>query len=547
MLNEYVYCPRLYYLEWVQQEFSDSAETIDGRTKHRIVDIESGKFLSPENLKELEPDAKIHARSVLLSGEKCGMIARIDLIEEESFKVSPVEYKRGDMPKGKEPWLSDKLQVCAEAIILRENGYFCDEGIIYYIGSKQRVKVTITEDLINITLSKAEEAKKLALSDLIPPPLIENSKCLKCSLAGICLPDEITLLQLLTKSNTDDEIRRLYPARDDALPLYIQEQGAKVVKHNDEIEIKQERETLAKVRFLDISQLSIFGNVQITTQTIQELCRRDIPICYFSMSGWFEGITHGMSHKNVNLRIKQYSTAQDNIKSTLIASKFIYGKIRNCITMLRRNSKIPNKNALEYLKKLELETTRVNSIETLRGVEGNAARVYFLHFNDMLKPGIIKNTFNFESRNRRPPKDPINALLSFVYAILTKDFTVTLLATGFDPYLGFLHQSRYGKPALALDMMEEFRPIIGDSVVIGIINNGEISDKDFLQIGEAIAITPKGKKVLINAYERRMDTLITHPLFGYKVSYRRVLEVQARLLGRWLTGDIKEYQAFETR
>jgi CRISPR-associated protein Cas1 len=180
-------------------------------------------------------------------------------------------------------------------------------------------------------------------------------------------------------------------------------------------------------------------------------------------------------------------------------------------------------------------------------VEGSAGRVYFMHFGGMLRPPEDSMDFDFETRNRRPPKDPINAMLSYAYAVLAKDLTVTLLSVGFDPYLGFLHQPRYGRPSLALDLMEEFRPIIADSVVIGLVNNGEMRGSDFISRAGAVTFTKEGKRKVLRAYERRMDSLITHPVFGYTISYRRVLEVQARLLGRVLSGEIEEYPMFLTR
>jgi CRISP-associated protein Cas1 len=155
--------------------------------------------------------------------------------------------------------------------------------------------------------------------------------------------------------------------------------------------------------------------------------------------------------------------------------------------------------------------------------------------------------FDFQSRNRRPPRDPVNALLSFLYAMLVKDMTVTLIGVGFDPYLGFYHQPRYGRPALALDLMEEFRPLVADSVAIGLINNGELRRTDFIERAGAVALSDNGRKRVIEAYERRLDTLITHPLFGYSISYRRVFEVQARLLARFVTGEIDNYPHFCTR
>ncbi len=546
MLNEFVYCPRLFYLEWVESSFEDSADTIEGRLVHRNVDTERGSFYSPD--KNESNDQKIHATSVLLSGSNCGLIARIDLLEGSGREVSPVEYKKGEKPKiAGEAWLSDKIQICAQSLILKENGYECKEGIIYYAATKQRVVINITENIIKDTLKIIDDARKLASSENIPPPLKDSSKCSRCSLVGICLPDETNSLLLSSHDNTEKDIRRLYPARDDSLPVYVQEQGAYVSKKNEELYIKLREKTLTSVRLMEISQLSVFGNVQITTQTVQELCQRNIPICYFSYGGWFYGITHGMSNKNVELRRLQYSTNADPTKSIKLARNFIQGKIKNSRTVLRRNSKAVSKKELDELKKWEIAASNAKNSETLLGIEGTAARIYFSHFSDMLKNDGNCKFFSFELRNRRPPRDPVNAVLSYVYALLTKDMTLALLSTGFDPYLGFYHKPKYGRPALALDMIEEFRPIIGDSVVINLINNGEISDKNFLTRGNATTLTSEGKKIVIKAYERRMDTLIIHPIFGYKVSYRRILEVQARLLARTLSGEINEYPMFCTR
>jgi len=549
MLNEYTFCRRLFYLEYVQGEFHDSAETIEGRSRHRNVDMEIGNLAPPsENAEESAETMEIHARSVLLSGEKSGLIARMDLIEGAGNSVIPVEYKRGRPPETEDRlWLPDKIQVCAQAMILRENGYACETGMVYYFGTKQRITVKITEELIALASSYVLEARDASLSKDMPPPLVDSPKCPACSLASICLPDEINSLTGQDKETQENEVRRLYPARDDALPVYIQEQGCSVSKKSEELEVKLNGKPIARSRLIEISQLSLFGNVQVTTQAIHELCKRNVTICYFSLGGWFNGITHGMSHKNVDLRRRQYAVAEDPAKSIIIARRFIEGKIRNCRTLLRRNSIRPETEAMTYLQMRAEEASRSKDPEDLLGIEGSAARVYFQHFKDMIKSESPEARFNFESRNRRPPTDPVNALLSYVYALLSKDLTVTLLATGFDPYLGFFHKPRYGRPGLALDLMEEFRPIIGDSVVISLINNQEINLNDFVIRGTSTGLTANGRKKVINAYERRLDSLVTHPVFGYRISYRRILEVQSRLVSRWLSGEIREYPMFCTR
>ncbi len=471
MLNEFAFCERLFYLEWVQGNFEDSSDTIEGEMVHRNVDNHSGNL--PDSHSE-ELNENLHVTSVLLSANKYKIISRLDLIEISDGFVSPVEYKKGTESDSDDGvWYPDKIQVCAQAIILLENGYKCNEGIVYYAGSNKRIRISITQTLIDETIELLKKAINLAESGKIPKPLIDSPKCPGCSLVGICLPDETNSLTNLNDYSPDVEARRLYPARDDALPVYVQEQGAYVSKKNEELIIKIRDKELDNVRLIDISQLSLFGNVQISTQTIHELCKRSIPINYFSYGGWFYGITHGMGHKNVELRDKQYSASKNTNLSLSISKQIVSNKIKNCRTMLRRNSKFNVDTALKELQKWIDLTQKAGNFQELLGIEGMAARTYFMHFNDMIK--TREYGFDFESRNRRPPKDPVNSMLSYVYSMMAKDFTVTLLATGFDPYMGFYHRPKYGRPALALDMMEEFRSIIGDSVVINLINTRFLS------------------------------------------------------------------------
>ncbi|MDA8054900.1 MAG: CRISPR-associated endonuclease Cas1 [Thermoplasmatales archaeon] len=547
MLNEFVYCPRLFYLEWLEGDFQDSSETIEGRMTHRRVDVESGDLPPSDSLRENE-NLQIHSRSVTLSGERCGVISKIDLIEGSGIKVRPVEYKRGNEPEVPGGvWPSDLVQIGVQVLILRENGYDCDGGVVYYSGSRRRVNVEVSEDISRWVLDEVDKARAVCVSGRIPSPLVDSPKCVRCSLVSVCLPDEINSLILGDESEVDTEIRRLYPARDDSVPVYVQEQGSTVSKKNEEIVVKFDGKVISTARLMETSQLALFGNVQVTTQTINELCRRNIPISYYSTGGWFNGITHGMSHKNVEMRVRQYSACIDRERSLLLARKLIEGKIKNTRTFLRRNTRVQSDKALVELKSWADKASKAHDQESLLGIEGSAGRVYFQHFANMLKEVEGEYNFDFNGRNRRPARDPINAMLSFAYALLTKETTVTLLAVGFDPYLGFFHRIRYGKPALALDMMEEFRPLIGDSIVVTMINNGEITKKDFVQRGNSTSLTSEGRKKFIGAYERRMDSLITHPIFEYKLSYRRVLEVQSRLLARWLSGELKEYPPFVTR
>lgn len=553
MLNEYAYCPRLAYLEWVQGEFEDSVDTIEGRFQHRRVDRPSGELpvRSTGDTADLmdEDDAAcetIHARSVMLSDSALGAVARIDLIEGQGKTVTPVDYKHGeapDVPEG--AWEPERVQVCLQGLLLRANGYTCNEGMIYFIESRQRVRVPLDSALVSRTMELLSGLRSMAAFGQIPGPLIDSPKCPRCSLVGICLPDEVNFITAKAETVKPEDVRRLTPARDDSVPVYVQSQGAVVGKSGDQLQVKQKGQVLQKVRLMEVSHLSLFGNVQVTAQALRELCARNIPVCHFTYGGWFNGITNGMSHKNVELRCRQYVDAMTPEAALSIARRMVFGKIKNCRTLMRRNHRNPSTATLAEMDRLANRAQTAPSLDTLLGIEGAAARTYFSEFQGMIKTESL--AFDFRGRNRRPPRDPVNAVLSFLYAMLIKQATVTALTVGFDPFLGFYHQPRYGKPALALDLVEEFRPLVADSVCLTLINNGELTLEHFITRGNSTALTQNGCRKVIEAWERRMDTLVTHPLFGYAVSYRRILEIQARLLSRHLLGELPAYPVFRTR
>lgn len=547
MLNEFVYCPRLCYIEWVQCEFIDSVDTVDGRYQHRRVDLDSGKL--PENNGE---DAEsFHARSVSLSGPEIGITCRIDLLEGDGNEVVPIDYKRGSVPNVPEgAYEPERIQLCVQGLVLRENGFQCDEGEIYFAKSKQKVTIPFNEELIGRTKDLIANLREVVHKGEMPPPLEYSSKCVRCSLASICLPDEIVLLKSMEAEESDDDektgrVRKLLPSRDDQVPVYVVGQGERVRRKGDRLEFWSRKGKAGDAKLREISQLSLYGGVEITTPALTALLQKGVPVCHFTHGGWFYGISQGNTHKNVELRIKQFDLARSKSRSLDLAKKFVSGKIKNCRTLIRRNDADVSKEVLATLGSLVKEVDSAKRAENLLGIEGAAAQIYFSRFDSLLK--VQAEDFEFNNRNKRPPKDPVNAVLSYLYGILVKDLFVTLLGVGFDPYLGFYHRPKYGRPALALDMMEEFRPLIADSTTITLFNNGEISQKDFLNRGFGVSLTPKGKKTVVSGYERRMNSEVTHPLFGYKVSYRRVLEVQARLLSRLISGEIKEYPPFYTR
>ena len=255
-----------------------------------------------------------------------------------------------------------------------------------------------------------------------------------------------------------------------------------------------------------------------------------------------------MSHKNVELRCRQYLGAMTPDIALPIAREMVFGKIKNCRTLLRRNHREPPAATLAELDRLAERSRTTSTPDTLLGIEGARGPNLFLRV-----PGYAQGPVpalrlpRTEPASPPPPRDPVNAVLSFLYAMLIKQAMVTAFTVGFDPYQGFYHQPKYGKPALALDLVEEFRPLVADSVGLNLINNGELGPEHFVTRGNATALSQGGRRKVIEGYERRMDTLITHPLFGYAVSYRRILEVQARLLSRHILGELPAYPVFRTR
>jgi CRISPR-associated protein Cas1 len=675
MLNEFVYCPRLFFYEHVEGVFVHNADTVRGAAQHERVDAGRGALPAskaplhgaaespqkgkkgnqteldapanpspggatapPDESSEAKPET-IHSRSVMLGSETLGVVAKLDLVEvtvetpvcsedggsaaakESCVRTIPVEYKAGAPRDGAvdgapDLWDTDRIQLGLQMLLLRENGYRCDEGVVFYRETRQRVRFTLDEET-EAWIRRTIAAARTCTTSSIPSPLEHSPKCPRCSLVSVCLPDETNLLRerpddeclpavaqlalpglgvesdaaidttvLADALGSDDlawetlpeprlpqlvaegDVRRLIAPDFDAKALYVNTPGVSVTRKGDTVVVKEHGETLAEVRIKDLHHLAIFGSAQLSTALVQTLCERDVPISYFSMGGWFYGLTRGHGLSNVFTRIRQFARAGDADQALPLARLFVYGKIRNQRTLLMRNHIEPPPLALRALKHAASAALTVGSHASLLGIEGAAAMHYFQHFGGMIKvseeqddiPGLQEAvvpagkpdgqttfTFDFKTRNRRPPRDPVNALLSMAYSLLARDCTIAAYAVGFDPYIGLFHQPRFGRPALALDMMEEFRPLIADSAVLTAINNRMVTPDDFVQAGDAVNLSAAGRKRFLFAYEKRMSDIVTHPVFDYKVSYRRAIELQFRLLARTLTGEIERYLPFMTR
>lgn len=536
MLNAYVYCPRLFFLEWVDSLWAANADVAEGLRQHRRVDAGGGAAPLPD-----EGELTV-ARSLELASERLGIVARLDLVEGEDGAVVPVDTKKGRPAPDGMPWEADAVQVCAQVLLLREHGYRCDRGELFYAEVRRRVAVEPTDELVERTLALVAEARTAAAELRPPPPLDSSPKCPRCSLVGICLPDETNLL---TRRH-DRRPRRLIAPDPDARPLYVTEPGAMVGIDGGRLVVSKRGERLTSVRLIDVLHLCVYGNVQLSAQAMRALFQRDVDVFHFSYGGWLLGLTTGLPSKNVMVRIKQTTSAA---RGDLDAPRrMVAGKIRNCRVLLRRHGSDALSRTVEQLADLAEAAEHASSAAELLGTEGVAARLYFEALPLLLSRAAELPGPAFTGlRSRRPPTDAVNCLLSFCYGLLTKEVFAGCLAVGMDPYVGLFHRPRFGRPALALDLSEEFRPLLADSVMLTLVNKRELTPSDFVVRAGAVTLTAEGRRAVIRVWERRMSAEMRHPLFGYTVSNRRAIELQARVLAAYLVGELPRYDPLVTR
>jgi CRISP-associated protein Cas1 len=390
---------------------------------------------------------------------------------------------------------------------------------------------------------------------------------------------------------------------DDKAVLYLHEPGSHAGRRSAHLVVSHRGQEINRVPIASIRQMVVFGNVQVSTQALHTLAEAEIPVSYLSGYGKFIAALVSPPAKNMALRAGQYRVFSDPERALGLARAVVAAKIANQRTLLMRSLRslregeaplepvrdtgyqpvsadpadkisvpIPDGDtasrpiieppagrmpvplqrgsdepAAREMAELLARVPGAPNLGVLLGLEGQAAALYFANFGRMLKARSPGAAFDFTARNRRPPLDAVNALLSFAYALLAKDCFSAACTVGFDPYHGFYHVGRHGRPSLALDLMEEFRPVIADSVVLNLINNGMLTEGDFLTWRDACQLTDDGRAAFFKAYEQRKATEVTHPVFGYRMSYGRMLEVQARMLAAYVRGELPRYVGFTVR
>ncbi|NNJ13346.1 CRISPR-associated endonuclease Cas1 [Chloroflexales bacterium ZM16-3] len=336
--------------------------------------------------------------------------------------------------------------------------------------------------------------------------------------------------------------------------LYVIEQGAEIGCDGERLEVRRAGEVLAGVPLVKISDIIVFGNVGLTTPAIKRLLDRGIDVTFMTIEGRYHGRLVGEVTAHVALRQAQYARAADAAWALRQAQAIVEGKLRNQRALLQRfarNRADPPPEAgaaAEAMGDYLPRVGRTTRIPALLGVEGSATARYFAGLRSLIGPD-----WNFNARQRRPPADPVNVLLSLGYTLLANKVRGAVQAAGFDPYLGYLHQLDYGRPSLALDLMEEFRPLLVDSLVLRVCGDGRVTQEDFTP-GDAarpVVFSDAGLRRFLTAFEERMRTQATHPLGADsgpgKVSYLRCLELQARQLARAVRGQDDAYTPFTVR
>lgn len=540
------YCPRRYWLEEIGKVWVDNEHVQDGLGVHRRVDKPGGKLPAPKTGDDADAGttAPWHARSLWLSSNTLGVSAKLDLVETDGAAVIPVDTKKGRAPDDGALWPADAIQLTLQALLLREAGYNVNEVGAFYAEERRKVLVPLTTEMEAAALAEVAAAKATSTMEAPPLPLVDSRKCLGCSVHSVCLPDEVNAL--LRRGGAEHGARRVVPPNNDALPVYISDYGARVGLKQQALRITflKDAKPPVEVPLAQVQSVTVVGTAQVTTQALHAIMEQGAMVHYITSGGWLQGRVHGDGAALLHVRQAQFAHAQVQ-RGLEVARVLIADKIANVRTLLRRNDDAMPDVLLVQLKDLSDRSAVAADRTALLAVEAEAAKKAWAEYSQLL--GTTAQEFAMTGRTRRPPRDRTNALLGFAYALLLKDCVHAVVGAGLDPFLGVFHTPQAGRPSLALDLMEPFRPLVADSVVLSLIRRGEVEPKGFAETGQAVAMLPHTRRALIGAYERRITEEITHPLFGYRIRYRQVLAVQARLLARALTGEIPAMPSFRTR
>lgn len=336
--------------------------------------------------------------------------------------------------------------------------------------------------------------------------------------------------------------------------LYVTKQGAYLRKERETIVVEVDGEQQLKLPVHHVSSVMLFGRIMTSPGFIEQCAEKGLAVTYLSPRGRFRGRLVRPQTGNIHLRLAQFDASKDAAAAASIARNVVQGKLVNCrysvLRSARDNDSETESQALrdtaEHLKGLLSTLERTENLDELRGIEGEGTKSYFSTISHMVVRE--RDAFSWNGRSRRPPRDPLNALLSFLYAVLLADCSSALESVGLDPQLGFLHSVRSGRPALALDLEEEFRPILADRLALTLINRGQVDEDSFEERpGGATRLSEGGRRTVLESYQKMKDREVTHELLERKMPLGLVPHIQARLMARHLRGDLDAYPPFVYR
>lgn len=541
-LHALAYCERLFYLEEVEEIRVADHNVYAGRRLHDEID-------KGPDIYQLE-----------LGSERLGIRGKLDVAKREGGHLVVIEHKKGKSKGGTEAWPSDRLQTLAYALLLAEHrGEPIPEAFIRYHADKKTISIPVDAAEAEREVSTAvSRAKELRASLQRPPVTASEKLCRTCSLAPVCLPEEERFAE-----GADESPQRLFPPDDSRRIVHIVEQGASVSKDGEQLVVWIPDGTKKPLPGLTVSALILHGNVQISTQAIHFCAANGVGVHWLSYGGHYVGaVTPGAG--GVQRRARQFRALEDHGLRVRLSARIAQAKVENMIRYLLRVTRGGDGEARppeieaglarmrDCLGKIgriadEAATAEDGGIQrtaewattvagSLRGHEGLASREYFAILPRVL--GLAEDDLLcFKGRNRRPPKDPFNALLSFGYALLYRDCVAAIIAVGLDPALGIMHTPRSAAYPLALDIMELFRLIIWDVALIGSVNRRQWTKEDFDITAGQVWLNADGRRKAIGVYEARKQEKWKHPVLDYSLSYARTIELETRLLEKEWSGQ----------
>lgn len=525
-LHALAYCPRLFYLEEVEELYTQDAAVFAGRRLHA----------------EIEKQEDEEWEELFLESEDLGLRGRLDALRTRDGDTIPYEHKRGrayrDENQQPQAWESDRLQILAYALLLESAwGITVKEGRIRYHADNVLVHVPV-DDAGRTAVREAIQQARILRQSTHRPPVTDNERlCARCSLAPVCLPEEARLAH-------DQEWQpiRLFPEDDEREVIHVLEPGTAVGRTGEQIKVSRRHQPLEMFPARQVGQLVLHSFSQISTQALHFCADQGIGVHFISGGGRYIG-SFDTRQGSIQRRIRQYAALSNSDTCLELARKLVIcrgqGQRKFLMRGTRRKTKVPEilSKAIAQMKAVLKQVPQAESLESLLGLEGNLAALYFSALPGLISPEVASE-LHFHGRNRRPPKDRFNALLSFGYAMLLKDVMNSILTVGLEPTLGFYHQPRSQAAPLALDLMEIFRVPLVDMTVMASVNRGQWDVKaDFEVRGEQVWLNEAGRRKFVELYERRKQESWKHPVTGYSLTYRRLFELEVRLLEKEWMGE----------